>query len=366
MKLYTSQIVKFFIYSFLFTIIFLFTACNNGQTTGNSEVFLSGKAQTSNSRIFADKIGNPNEFASLDTLQLFRPYLFDVSNSKVVINNSGTGEAKFLVASTENPSNNYIFGSYGKGPGEYLNPIDVEISNDGSIYVIDSPLRRLDKWSQSGELIESKLFDSYAPYRMTFIENSNELYIFTPSEDRLFHRYDSNYNHLSSFQTASDSLNAGFFLKNVYLSGELDSDHNHIYYAGYGNHFLKKYSTEGKLLFSRVMIEKIAPPSLVSETVDNGNGEMLKKSDDFKAAAQTIVLYQNKIFVLYLGNDFDLIGRTIDVYDSDTGDYIYSLKISSKYRRAHSFAIDSQSVIYSLEYDANMNYKLFTYNLRIQ
>jgi len=355
--------MKFFIYSFLFTIIFLFTSCNNEQTIGNSEVFLSGKAQTSNSRIFADNIGNPNEFASLDTLQLFRPYLFDVSNNKVVINNSGTEEAKFLVAITENPSNNHTFGSYGKGPGEYLNPIGAEISNDGSIYVIDSQLRRLDKWSQSGELIESKLFDSYAPHRMTFIENLNELYIFTPSEDRLFHRYDSNYNHLTSFQNASDSL--GFVLKNVYLSGDIDSDHNHIYYAGYGNHFLKKYSSNGKLLFSRVMIEEITPPSLVSEVVD-GNGEMLKISDDFKAAARTIDLYQNKIFVLYLGNDFDLIGRTIDVYDSDTGDYMYSLKISNKYRRALNFDIDSQGVIYSLEYDANMNYKLFTYNLRIQ
>lgn len=352
--------MKVFKYGFIIAIICICTACNSEQTQRSSEVFLAGKAQTSTSRIFEDRIGSPDEFASLDTLDLFRPYLFDVGNNKVVIY-SGPENSKFWVAYTENPSENFTFGSYGRGPGEYLNPIDVEFANDGSIFVMDSQLRRLDIWSQSGELKESKLIDSFAPFRITLPEHSNELLIFAPSEERLFHRYDSRYNHLSSFQTASDSLR--FLLKNVYLSGEIDSDANAIYYAGNGNHFFKKYSSDGELLFSRVMIEEISPPSLVAESVDNGGGETLKISDDFKRAARTIKYYQNKIYVLYFGNNVNLIGRTIDVYNSDSGDYLYSLNISSKDRIASSIDIDSNGIIYSLEYDKNMNFKLYTYAL---
>lgn len=162
--------MKIYIYSYFCAIICLFSACNSAKNKSSDEIFLEGEAQKSNTRIFADKISSQSEFASLDTLLLFRPYLLDVNHSEAVIY-SGPRHSKFLVANTKNPSNNHTFGSYGKGPGEYLNPIGAEISNDGSIYVIDSQLRRLDKWSQSGELIESKLFDSYAPHRMTFIEN---------------------------------------------------------------------------------------------------------------------------------------------------------------------------------------------------
>lgn len=162
---------------------------------------MAGEAQTAESRIFADKIGSPDEFIALDTLNFYRPYLFNVDNNKVAIY-SGPPSSKFWVANTENPSENYMFGSNGRGPGEYLNPIDVEFSDDGSIYVLDSQLRRLDKWSHSGKLIDSKSINSFSPHRMTLNEHSNELFIFAPSEERLFHRYDRSYNHLSSFQTA--------------------------------------------------------------------------------------------------------------------------------------------------------------------
>jgi hypothetical protein len=114
-----------------------------------------------------------------------------------------------------------------------------------------------------------------------------------------------------------------------------------------------------------MMIEEISPPSLVAESAANSNGEMLKISDDFKRAARTIKYYQNKIYVLYFGNNVNLIGRTVDVYNSDSGDYLYSLNISSKNRRASSIDIDSDGVLYSLEYDENMNFKVFTYKLSI-
>jgi len=349
-------------FGFCIAIVCICTACNSEKTIKNADSFLAGEAQTSASRIFEDKVGSPDEFIALDTLGLYRPYLFNVDNNKLVIY-SGPPNSKFWVTNTENPSENYMFGSNGRGPGEYLNPIDVELASDGSIFVVDSQLRRLDKWSHSGELIDSKSIDSFAPYRITLPEHSNKLLIFAPSEERLFHRYDNRYNHLSSFQTAPDSLR--FLLKNVYLSGEIDSDDSSIFYAGNGNHFLKKYSTDGKLLYSRLMIEEIAPPSLVTESVDNGGGETLKISDDFKKAARTITYYQNKIYVLYFGNNVNLIGRTVDVYDSDSGDYLYSLNISSNDRRASSIDIDSDGVLYSLEYDKNMNFNVFTYKLSI-
>jgi len=354
--------MKAFNFGFCIAIVCICTACNSEKTIKSADSFLAGEAQTSASRIFEDKVGSPDEFIALDTLGLYRPYLFNVDNNKIVIY-SGPPNSKFWVTNTENPFENYMFGGNGRGPGEYLNPIDVELASDGSIFVVDSQLRRLDKWSHSGELIDSKSIDSFAPFRMTLNEHSNELFIFAPSEERLFHRYDRRYNHLSSFQTAPDSLR--FLLKNVYLSGEIVSDANGIYYAGNGNHFLKKYTSGGELLFSRVMIEEISPPSLVAESAGNSNGEMLKISDDFKRAARTIESFQNYIFVLYFGNNVNLIGRTVDVYDSDSGDYLYSFNISSKDRRASSIDIDSDGVLYSLEYDKNMNFKVFTYKLSI-
>jgi hypothetical protein len=92
---------------------------------------------------------------------------------------------------------------------------------------------------------------------------------------------------------------------------------------------------------------------------------MFRISDDFRPAARTMMSYQDKIFVLYLGNDSNLMGRTVDVYNSDSGDYLYSLKISTKDRRASSIDIDSNGTIYSLEFDRNMNYMLYTYKLDV-
>jgi hypothetical protein len=198
---------------------------------------------------------------------------------------------------------------------------------------------------------------------MALAEVSNELYIFTPPRNQLFHRYDRDYNYVSSFQSSSDSLR--IFLRSVQLSGEITSDPNGLYYAGYGNHFLKKYSFDGELLYSRKMIEEIKPPSIIAEETGDSNGTMFRNSDDFRPATKTMMSYQDKIFVLYLGNDSNLMGRTVDVYNSDSGDYLYSLKISTKDRRADYIDIDSDGTIYSLEFDRNMNYMIYTYNLNL-
>lgn len=354
--------MKIFIFGFLFSSLCLITACKNELGKSNDEVFLQGKAQTSTSRIFKDKIGSPVEFASLDTLRLFNPFSIVVSNDQVIVHN-GPPNTRFWVANTKNLSESFTFGSLGKGPGEYLSPIDIEFSADGSIYVMDSRLRRLDKWSATGEIIESKVFETLEPYRMALAEVSNDLYIFTPPRNQLFHRYDRDYNYVSSFQSSSDSLR--LFLRRVQLSGEINSDPNGLYYAGYGNHFLKKYSFDGELLYSRKMIEEIQPPSIITEETGDSNSTMFRISDDFKPAARTMMSYQDKIFVLYLGNDSNLMGRTVDVYNSDSGDYLYSLKISTKDRRADYIDIDSNGTIYSLEFDRNMNYVLYTYKLDV-
>jgi hypothetical protein len=354
--------MKIFKYGILLTIIGLCSACNSEQTIKNADTFLAGKAQTAESRIFADKISAPGEIASLDSLRLLNPFSIVASNDQVIVHN-GPPNTKFWVANTKNLSNNFTFGSPGRGPGEYLNPIDIEFSADGSIYVLDSRLRRLDKWSATGEIIESKVFETLDPYRMALAEVSNDLYIFTPPRNQLFHRYDRDYNYDSSFQSSSDSLR--IFLRSVLLSGEITSDSNGLYYAGYGNHFLKKYSFDGELLFSRKMIEEMQPPSIITEKTGDGNGAMLRISDDFKPAARTLMSYQDKIFVLYLGNDSNLMGRTVDVYNSDSGDYLYSLQISTKDRRADYIDIDSNGTIYSLEFDKNMNYMIYTYNLNL-
>lgn len=349
-------------YCFLITILCICISCNEKQNQGRTGVFLHGKAQTAESRVFADKISAPDEIASLDTLRLFNPFSIVVSNDQVIVHN-GPPNTRFWVANTKNLSENFTFGSPGRGPGEYLNPIDVEFSADGFIYVMDSRLRRLDKWSATGEIIESKVFETLEPYRMALNEGSNELIVFTPPRNQLFHRYDRDYNYVSSFQSSSDSLR--LFLRRVQLSGEINSDPNGLYYAGYGNHFLKKYSFDGELLYSRKMIEEIQPPSIITEETGDSNGTMFRISDDFKPAARTMMSYQDKIFVLYMGNDSNLMGRTVDVYNSDSGDYLYSLKISTKDRRASSIDIDSNGTVYSLEFDRNMNYVLYTYKLDV-
>ena len=168
------------------------------------------------------------------------------------------------------------FGSFGTGNGEFNDPHDLTVDDDGNIYVVDKGNNRIQKFESNGNFVLT--FGSFgagdgefkAPSGIAW--HSGKIYV----ADNLNHRiqiFDTNGNFLSKFGAQGATIGSFSFPSSV----ALDSIGN-IYVTENGNDRIQKFNSTGSFLL------KLGSVGSGPGQFNNPDGVGIDNSDDIYVA----------------------------------------------------------------------------------
>ena len=161
-----------------------------------------------------------------------------------------------LVVLDKNMNMKRVIGKIGSGPGRVTHPGEVGVSSDGTIYVVDSGNKRIEKFSIGGEYIGEfkyhRLFEGFA------VSGAGEVYLGHPETGSLVTVYSSNGKVMRSFgklkqfsEVYGDKLaSKNHTFKNAINRVRFSVDNDgYIYLTFRLAPLLQKYSPDGSLIF---------------------------------------------------------------------------------------------------------------------
>lgn len=131
--------------------------------------------------------------------------------------------------------------------------------------------------------------------------------------------------------------------------GYLSVDNEHIFYAGYSEPILKKYTTEGELIFSRAIINNFdTADQYVYRTM--GERRMVGFSEDALYSSMDIAHFGSCFIVIphHHGNEE---ATYLDMYDASDGSYKETLSI---HQRPPSIAVDDDHLYLLVQHEDDM------------
>lgn len=215
----------------------------------------------------------------------------------------------------------------GRGPEELTNIGGYDI-NSGILALLNLDVGKIQIRTAEGAFDREFGSESLFPRRIRVTSDQNLIvfsnYFFVNDEEYLFHRLNREGEVISSFGPVH---NEGY--KSVKAEGQLNLDNEgNTYYAGYGEHILKKWDREGKLLFSVASIDNY--PS-EANYFSSSNGEQFIEGYSqfafYNALGSTI--NEDYWFILPGGiSEIDPLTYLLDLYSREDGRYLFSMELS--------------------------------------
>lgn len=241
----------FYYFSIILLTLFL-SDCQKGNNKKNP------------SNIEPINVGEIELFADFEQHGLARPVQIEsLPNSKIALLDNQTN--KILILNSKGELLN-SFGGEGKGPGETLNAMQLQKSND-YLYVIDSNLRSINQFSHIGDYIRSFNFDTgrFRPY-VTVMNEASYFRMAMGKSDKLIGRVDAKTDSAQYFGKALGKEYLPTDLeaeRKILQKGEIpefmrnqvtmyySDDYLYVFLNVYSR--LQKYTKEGKLLWDQVI-----------------------------------------------------------------------------------------------------------------
>ncbi len=225
----------------------------------------------------------------------------------------------------------------GQGPGEFINPTDFAIKDNGEIWVCDSAFSYVTIFDVDGNFIKSYRTNN-PPHRIGLFSTGEYLVIPSFSSDSLsFLKYDQNGEQLSTFTLpppwAEKEVESAFLKMDGWLS--IDNNDN-IYYAFAKVGLLASFSRDGNLRFLGETIDRIPPPEVIRL---KGGAKIDPKSPWSALSLSTL---GSEIYILSHAGSKNRKGMVLDVYSSHDGSYIHSFEIP---QRCSSACITERSIV---------------------
>lgn len=225
----------------------------------------------------------------------------------------------------------------GEGPGELLGITDMDAYDD-RVFLFSGV--RVVGWSTSGELILDKKMEIEA-YRGEAI-NKDRLLILSPaSPDYLFNIVDMEGRVVRGFvRTNLEQVSP------LRYSGDLAFDGRYLYFAGEPEPLLKKYTLEGRQLFSMATIDNL--PSEGNYVQFEGGAESMAMGYSPYALFSTamIEVYDGYLLAVPIHDENRSLLSYIDVYATRDGHYLATYDLA---QMPQALAVDADG-IYTLEY----------------
>ena len=217
----------------------------------------------------------------------------------------------------------------GKGPGEFQNPTDFAVRENGEIWVCDPVLGVVTVFDSSGS-VKQTIRPNSLPYRIVLLRT--EGFILMPSTPikHLFEKYDADGRLQLSFGSPLPYGPKYSILMDGWLA--IGND-NTLYFAFLRAGLLASYSPNGDLRFFVKTMDPIPLPKV--QVLTKGEWSAIRVDPNAPLATLSMNVEDSKIYILSGAGSRGRKGMVVDVYSTVEGTYLESLEIPERCRRAY-------------------------------
>ncbi|MDR9417480.1 hypothetical protein [Gracilimonas sp.] len=289
---------------------------------------------------------------NLDSLEFTNVSELKISQENFFLNQRA-GKTEIVVINKNNKDDNYVIDiPEGKGPGELTSMVDFDVIED-QIFIADRSQSKIALYSVEGEFIKEFRVPVFID-QIAAIDKNTVLCYSMRVDDFLFTVFGENGDIRNSFIESESELNMMMY------TGEIHVNTDNIYFSGYSEPIIKKYSIEEEVLkFSEEVVDSYESKNNYKFGAD-GSSSVQGFSED----------------AIYNTNGMDVSGniianvphhngrkgyKYIDLYNIEDGEYLKSIEMFG-YPLINGIQIDD-NYIYSLEMDSNRTNWLIKYEI---
>jgi hypothetical protein len=212
-------------------------------------------------------------------------------------------------------------GTMGQGPGEFANPTDFDVDVDGSPWVCD-PVNGLITVFAADGTVKRTIRPERPPYRLALLGDSGYVVMSSPAGDQLFTRYGRNDAPLLACGTVMENQAR----LSIVLDGRLaGTSTGRLAYCAYRAGLLGIFnSTANPPLIFVHTIDFPGLPRVISRQSADAN--YLRVDPDAPIVSRNVSLVGDEVHVL-TGTDNMRDRNVMDVYDGNSGRYRYSYTV---------------------------------------
>lgn len=264
-----------------------------------------------------------------------------------------------------------IIGSKGKGPGEFLLPLAIELNSKDELFVLDLNTRRISVFDKSGIFIDSYVLthlDGFAPLDIKFGPENDSIYLSgikfsgVPNRNKIkglyIHHYDNQFNFRKSFYPVSPLLSELNLYSESGVTFDIDEFGN-LYIAEPIAYKVSKYSSAGDLIstFGRSARFYI-PPSKFPEVPGHEKPKKLRAWFPSWTHLIKILCFRNLVMVQFRIHKPSQY--LIEFYDKNgvflMGEFLTDYKLICKDK-------NDKNLLYFLLSESPENYMIGTYHV---
>lgn len=245
----------------------------------------------------------------------------------------------------------WTIGRKGKGPGEFLGPLDLGFNNRNELCAYDGGNRRLSRFSTDGQYLGSISFNN-AGFPFGFVVDTDGLiYLsaYNPGKEKVIHHYSPEGKLLNSFGEPvlfkEPILHFNKNLKFNISGGRITLANNVLYFSQKNPYEIRKYTTDGRLLMRIFRKNDFMSPARVKIT-DNGVYHYEPPPMSVFLSVWGDYLINWAAIPIYSTTKMDMDG-VFDIFDLN-GNLLTSLKMPAWIR---PYSMDAQGKIYGMNKD---------------
>jgi hypothetical protein len=276
--------------------------------------FLDREAQAVSERE-SSPLENPLDVLNLSDFDIYSPGTLEQNSTHLFLINYG------MHSITKVAKNNFdepevISFSEGSGPGELQSLQSLAVGEE-RLYTGDPRQQRIVVTDTDGTHIKD-LSVRFSPDNLVYIDDDLILNYNAHQQDYLFTVYHAGSDTTSGFEEIDFGFN-----EIMKYPGHISVKDSFIYFAGYSEPLLRKYSFDGTLQFSRANIDNFdTSDHYVERTM--GDNRVVGFSDEALYSSLDVSIYKDHLIVIPYHNGINE-NRYLDLYSTDDGDYIKTL-----------------------------------------
>lgn len=228
----------------------------------------------------------------------------------------------------------------GAGPGEVRNPIGFDIDEQDNVWVADPSNSRVTIFQNDGTFLKHIPLD-IIPYRISVFQDGTFFYIINQgtTPDGKFTKFSKKGEIIEQFGSniIDDQIN-----KNIVLSGEITADNSgSVFYKPDYAGILIGFSKNGRELFRN---KTVIPTPFPEVRFDTRGGSWVDRNAN--RVSRSIFILNNEKIAIFSQAASQEVKQAIDLYNKDTGEYLYSIKLPVKSYQIYL----RDSTLYTLQY----------------
>lgn len=294
----------------IFVSLFIFMSCQDKEKKKN---FLSKEVQKIDQRTVKGSL-TAVDSVNLSKFNIYAAYSIKMNQPHLFVKDSE--DFKVVAISKDDFENHYTIDiKEGRGPQEILHFQSFDVK-DSSMVILDENYSKILTFKLPDIITNEFSLQETTAHRIRIL-NSKSYILFTPiiGSKYLFNLMNINNKTLQRFENLPPQYNP------MVYEGLINTQNNNIYYAGFSEPLLKKYSSEGELVYSVATIDNF---NTEANYIKTDGGSMMGYTPAAQFSTEGFIIYQSYWIVIPY-KDGDQISTHLDIYNEHNGHYIGTL-----------------------------------------